>query len=75
MPQNIQIGSRVKIAIDGEEREFSIVQDASGVSTGDSETITAGSQIGKALLGKQPGETVEIVVEGKPKLYRIVSIS
>ena len=75
MSQNIQIGTRVKIAIDGEEREFSIVQDATGGATGDSETITAGSQIGKALLGKQSGDTVEIIIEGKPKLYRIVSIS
>lgn len=75
MSQNIQIGSRVKIAIDGEEREFFIVQDASNATSGDAETISVASQIGKALLGKTEGETVEIVIEGVPKLYRVVAIS
>ncbi len=75
MSQNIQVGSRVEIAIDGEERGFSIVQDAAEILPGDSETISAGSQIGKALLGKQAGETIEIVIEGKPKLYRIISVA
>lgn len=73
MPQNLQVGSRVRIAIDGEERDYFIVQDAASAES-DIETISAGSQIGKALLGKQAGETVEIVIEGTPKLYRVVSI-
>lgn len=75
MSQNIQIGSHVRIAIDGEERDFFIVESADTAQSVDAETISAGSQIGKALLGKQVGEGVEIVIEGKPKLYRVVAIS
>lgn len=74
MSQNIQVGSRVRIAINGEERDYFIVQDAASAES-DIETISAGSQIGKTLLGKQVGETAEIIIEGKPKLYRVVAIS
>lgn len=75
MPQNIQIGSRVAIAIDGEEREFIMVAKAEvAPAPSDLEAISSGSQIGKALLGKTVGDTVEIVIEGKSKLYRITSI-
>ncbi len=73
MSQNIQVGSHVRIAIDGEERDYFIVQDAASAES-DIETISAGSQIGKALLGKQEGDTVEIVIEGTPKLYRVVAV-
>lgn len=74
MSQSIQVGSHARIAIDGEERDYFIVEDAASAES-DIETISAGSQIGKALLGKQVGESAEIVIEGKPKLYRVVAIS
>ena len=70
---NIEIGSTVKVEIDGHQNEFVVI--AAGDPTQYKvSTISADSQIGQALIGKSVGESAEIIIEGIPRTYKIIAI-
>jgi len=73
MANVVQIGSRVKVEIDGQSSEF-VLADGSNPDAVRPGVISVQSQIGQALIGKTVGETVEVVIEGNPRLYRIAEI-
>lgn len=68
----VQLGSRVKVHIDGEEAELTIV----GAAEADpvKEKISHESPLGKALLGKKIGDKVEVAAPGGTLLYTIRSV-
>ncbi|KKP70369.1 transcription elongation factor GreA [candidate division CPR3 bacterium GWF2_35_18] len=67
------LGSKVKLHIDGTEEEFHIV----GAPEADpkKQKISHESPLGKALLGKKIGDTVEIDAPLGRIKYRIIAIS
>lgn len=69
----VQVGSRVKVIIDGREEEFLIVGELEGDPV--NKKISYNAPLGKALLGRKKGEIVEVVTPfGKTK-YKIVEIN
>lgn len=66
------LGSKVRLHIDGEEEEFHIV----GAPEADpkQQKISHESPLGRALLGKKVGDTVEIEAPVGRIKYRIISI-
>jgi len=69
----IQLGSNVKLKGEGKAKEFQVV----GTVEADplNGKISDESPIGKALLGKKVGETVEIVTPAETSSYKVVDIS
>lgn len=69
----VQLGSLVKLKSDGKSKEFRVV----GTVEADplNGKISDESPIGKALLGKQVGEKVEIKTPADTTIYKIVDIS
>lgn len=70
---NVQLGSVVKLKSDGATKQFQVV----GTVEADplSGKISDESPIGKALLGKKLGESVEIVTPVETATYKIIEIS
>jgi len=68
----VQLGSRVKVHIDGEEADLTIV----GAAEADpiKEKISHESPLGKALLGKKTGDKVEVTAPSGTLLYTIRSV-
>ena len=68
----VEIGSKVKVHIEGKETEFNIVgeQEADPMK----KLISHVSPIGKALLGKGVGDEVEIDVPAGKIIYKILHI-
>jgi len=69
----IQLGSQVKVHIDGEEEIYTIV----GAAEADplQKKISHESPLGKALLGKKIGDRVEVKAPAGTILYTIRSVS
>lgn len=69
----IQLGSTVKLKSAGKAKEFQVV----GTVEADplNGKISDESPIGKALLGKREGDTVEIKTPAETTVYKIVDIS
>jgi transcription elongation factor GreA len=69
----VQLGSSVKLKADGKTKEFQVV----GTVEADplSGKISDESPIGRALLGKKEGESVEIATPSDTTAYKIVDIS
>ncbi len=69
----VQLGSVVKLKGDGKTKEFQVV----GTVEADplSGKISDESPIGKALLGKNVGDTVEITTPVDTSTYKVVDIS
>jgi len=69
----IQVGSRVTLEVDSGTQVYEIVADSAdtGQSVG---KITASSQMGQLLIGRHPGEEIEVIVEEMPKKYKILSV-
>ena len=69
----VQLGSSVKLKADGKTKEFQVV----GTVEADplNGKISDESPIGRALLGKKEGESVEIVTPAETATYKIVDIS
>lgn len=69
----VQLGSTVKLKGDGKTKEFQVV----GTVEADplNGKISDESPIGRALLGKKEGETVEITTPNDTTSYKIVDIS
>ncbi len=69
----VEVGSVVTVEVEGKEKQFEIL--------GSSETnpskgiISYTSPLGSALLHAATGETVEVLIGGKTKLYTIKKIS
>jgi len=68
----VQIGSKVKVKIDGEEMEFSIVD--SGDIDPLKGKISYESPMGKALLGKSVGEDACMEIGGEKNIYKILEV-
>jgi transcription elongation factor GreA len=68
----VQVGSRVKVHIDGDEQEFQIVgaPEANPVDG----KISHESPLGQALLGKKVGEQVEIEAPAGKLTYHVLGI-
>lgn len=68
----VQVGSRVKVKRDGEEQEFTLVDEREAGLRSDK--ISHQSPIGRALIGKKLGEIVEVDAPvGKVK-YKILAV-
>lgn len=69
----VQLGSTVKLKSDGKTKQFQVV----GTVEADplSGKISDESPIGKALLGKKLGESVEIVTPAETATYKIIDIN
>jgi transcription elongation factor GreA len=70
--KNVQLGCKVVLERDGQERDFQVV---SGVESDPSEgKISDDSPLGSALLGKKPGDKVEVDTPDKPIEYKLVKV-
>ncbi|HSW36918.1 MAG TPA: transcription elongation factor GreA [Candidatus Saccharimonadales bacterium] len=69
----VQLGSHVKLQNDGKTKDFQVV----GTVEADplEGKISDESPLGKALLGKKLGESVEIHASNETSTYKIVEIS
>ncbi|CAN5638717.1 transcription elongation factor GreA [soil metagenome] len=68
----VRVGSTIVVDFDGEEEQYTLVgaieaKPAIG-------RISNESPIGKALLGRKPGDTAEVVTPGGPKTIKILRI-
>ena len=68
----VQIGSRVVVEHNGEEKTYQIVSPAEADASAGK--ISNESPIGAALLGKRAGETVEFDAPAGPQRLRITSL-
>ena len=69
----VQIGSKVKVKVDGKEKEFEIV---GGTESDPFEgKISCESPIGKALLKKPKGSKAKVETPKGEKVYKILDIS
>ncbi len=68
----VAIGSRVKVTVNGKEKEFNIV----GSTEADpiKGYISNESPIGLALIGKRPGDVAEVRAPSGPIRYQIMAI-
>ena len=69
---NVAIGSTIKVRVNGEEKEYSIV--GSNEANPSEGKISNESTVGVALLGKKVGDKVTITTPAGDKEYEIVSI-
>lgn len=67
---SINVGSKIKVKFDGEEKIFEIV----GITESDPihGKISNESPLGRALLGKIKGEEVEVETPAGKKIYKII---
>jgi transcription elongation factor GreA len=69
----IAVGSSVKISVDGQKRDFSLVgSDESDPANG---KISIDSPIGRALLGHKAGEKVMVSTPAGESEYQIIAVS
>ncbi|OGK62246.1 transcription elongation factor GreA [Candidatus Roizmanbacteria bacterium RIFOXYB2_FULL_38_10] len=70
----IQLGAKIKVHINGKEEDtIEIVGEFE--SDPMNKKLSATSPIGKALLGKKPGDTVEIIIPSGKIIYKILAIT
>lgn len=70
---NVTIGSKIKVKVDGEERTYAIV--GSNEANPSEGKISNESTVGKSLLGKKMGDRVKIETPAGEKEYEIVGIN
>ena len=70
--QIIEIGDKVKVQADGKKEVFTIVGEGEANPT--ERKLSHTSPIGKALIGKKVGETVEVKVPAGKVVYKILEI-
>ncbi len=68
----VQVGSKIKVKFDGEEKIFYIV--GSNEADPSSGKISNESPIGKALIGKAPGDKVSVKTPAGELVYKIIEI-
>jgi len=68
----VSIGAKVRVSVNGKEKDFTIVgsTEASPLQG----LISNESPIGKMLIGKRPGDEVEVAAPSGPMKYRVISI-
>ncbi|MDO8425003.1 MAG: transcription elongation factor GreA [bacterium] len=68
----VEIGSRVQVKLNGNEREFCIV----GANEADPVRgkISNESPLGKALIGRSVGDAVDVETPNGTKMYRVLGI-
>lgn len=69
----VQVGSRVKVIMDGREEEFLIVGELEGDPV--NKKISYNAPLGKALIGKKVGDAVEVITPSKKIKYKIIGIN
>lgn len=69
----VSLGSHILVVADGVEKDFHIVGEYEADPTTNKLSIT--SPIGKALLGKKSGESVEVEVPDGTISYKIIKIN
>jgi transcription elongation factor GreA len=70
---HVELGSRVRVEVDGEESVISVVSSAEANSR--EGRISSASPVGAALMGRQVGDAVTIVTPGGQIRYAILEIS
>ncbi|HWH23397.1 MAG TPA: GreA/GreB family elongation factor, partial [Candidatus Limnocylindria bacterium] len=70
---HVQIGSTVTVQSDDGKEKFTIVGSAEAAPADGK--ISNESPVGRALLGRKKGETVQVTVPAGEFSYKIVSIS
>lgn len=68
----VQVGSKVKVEIEGRIEEYTIVGEFEGDPL--NKRISCNSPLGKALLEKKVNQTVEVLTPAGKLKYRIVAI-
>lgn len=69
----VSLGSTVTVHIDGQKEEFTVVGEWEADPT--EKKISDASPLGKALMGKAVGETLEVEAPAGKLVYKVVSIS
>lgn len=70
--QTIDVGSKVILHINGKKEEFTVVGEWEADPL--KKKISHESPLGKALIGKKPGEIVEVEAPAGKLLYKILEI-
>ncbi|MDP3941250.1 MAG: transcription elongation factor GreA [bacterium] len=68
----VDLGSTVTVKVDGRKEEYTVVGEFEADPT--AKKISHESPLGKALLGKQVGETVQVEAPAGKIVYTVVSI-
>lgn len=68
----VGLGCKVKVKIDGNENEYEIVGEFEADPA--KKKVSAGSPLGKALIGKKTGEEVEFEAPAGKVVYKIIDI-
>ncbi len=68
----VQLGSRLKVEVDGEKKEFEIAESTSADPL--EGKISCESPMGKAFLGKKEGDVCIVVTPSGEKKFRILKI-
>jgi transcription elongation factor GreA len=71
--QHVELGSRVRVEVDGEETTLAVVSSAEADSRAG--RISSASPVGAALMGRQVGDAVTIITPGGAIRYAILEIS
>lgn len=69
----VSLGSTVTVHIDGQKEEFTVVGEWEADPT--EKKISDASPLGKALMGKAVGESLEVEAPAGKLVYKVVSIS
>jgi transcription elongation factor GreA len=70
--QHVELGSRVRVEVDGEESTLTVVSSAEASSR--EGRISKASPVGAALMGRQVGDAVTIITPGGQIRYAILEI-
>lgn len=71
--QTVDVGSKVVLHINGKREEFTVVGEWEADPT--QKKISHDSPLGKALLGKKPGDTVQVEAPAGKLIYKIIEIA
>lgn len=71
----VQIGHTVSLQVgDGEPERFLLLDDLGGLSLEDVSTLSVDTPIGDAIVGRRPGDRVDVSAPGGQLTIRILSI-
>lgn len=71
-PSQVNVGSKVKVHIEGQDQEFEIVSELEADPL--KNRVSHESPLGKALIGKKIGEKVEVEAPIGKIIYKILNI-
>jgi transcription elongation GreA/GreB family factor len=70
----VQVGHTVELKMGGFSETFLLLEGLGGIKMGDVDTLSTGTPIGKAILGKRVGATVKTTVPGGTLHIQILSV-